>query len=79
MPSLRASALRGPVALLGYGSLAAAAPFPHAAIYGASKRALEFVLWTVAADERFHKRGHNLNIKYIQVRSGTASSASLPR
>ncbi|KZV93461.1 NAD(P)-binding protein [Exidia glandulosa HHB12029] len=78
MPSLRVSALRGPVALLGWGSLAAAAPFPHSAIYGASKRALEFVLWTVAADERFHKRGHNFNIKYIQLGSVQSSSMTGP-
>ncbi|KZV93455.1 NAD(P)-binding protein [Exidia glandulosa HHB12029] len=78
MPSLRASALRGPVALLGYGSLGTMGPFPHDAIYGASKRALEFVLWTVAADERFHKRGHNLNIKYIQLANVQSSFNTIP-
>ncbi|KZW02969.1 NAD(P)-binding protein [Exidia glandulosa HHB12029] len=76
MPSLRLSATRGPVTLFGLGSVVALAPFPHFALYGAGKRALEFVLWTVAADERFHGRGQNLNIKYIQV--GNVHTASNP-
>ncbi|KZV95773.1 NAD(P)-binding protein [Exidia glandulosa HHB12029] len=73
LPSLRATTSRGPVTLFGLGSLVTVAAPPYLAIYGASKSALEFVLRGIAADERFAKRGHNLNIKYLQV--GNVNSA----
>ncbi|EJD44550.1 NAD(P)-binding protein [Auricularia subglabra TFB-10046 SS5] len=74
LPSLRATAQRGPVSLFGLGSLAGLSPPPYLLVYAASKNALETILRGLASDERFAGRGKNLDIKYIQV--GNVNSGS---